>query len=171
MVTVLNHNSIELLQYLKHNFNNFENNLYLKYQLKTMIFLYLTNKHEAYIDQHYYKNSLLCILFCKYVRYLKHQMFCFTHMISANKEIVYIDTTNIIPPQVFNFYQKSKNNENITKDIRNSKTVLKKEDIRKIIIDFMRPYNNLKTPVSNIINELILDTLNYEKEKKTMVQN
>ena len=189
MVSILHHNARELLQYLIITFNNFENNLYLKYQLKTIIFLYFTDKYEASVNQYYYKNPSICILFCKYVKYLKHQMFCFTHMISANKEIVYIDTTNI-PLQLsftekrFLFetvktkknmeeiYQQNKQKEKsyITNDSQIPRTFLKKEVISKIIIDFMKPYNNLKTPVSIIINELILDTLKYEKEKKASIQ-
>ena len=191
MVSILIHNARELLQYLINTFNNFENSLYLKYQLKTMIYLYFTDKQEASVDQYYYKNPLLCSLFCKYVKYLKHQMYCFKDMISANKEIIYIDTTNISPPslsftekrflfetkkyteETSNSYQKSKNKEKSYITNNNSpipKTFLKKEDISKIIIDFMKPYNNLKNPVSIIINELILDTIKYEKEKKTSIQ-
>jgi hypothetical protein len=186
MVSILHHNARELLQYLINTFNNFENSLYLKYQLKTMIYLYFTDKQEASVDQYYYKNPFLCTLFCKYVKYLKHQMFCFKHIISANKEIIYIDTTNVLPPPLsftekkFLFetkkkpsaYQKSYiTNNNCPISIPTPKTFLKKEEISKIIIDFMKPYNNLKNPVSIVINELILDTIKYEKEKKTSIKN
>ena len=144
MESILQFNSRVLLENIMKMENEVANNQFFRYQVKTMIYLYFTDKYEASINNDYHKFPEVLILFDKHVKYLKHHMFGLKNLISCNNEHVYIDSS---------FSKKTRN-----KSVRT-------------IVEFMKPYENFKNPVSIYINDLILNTIKFEKDKTSNIQS